>query len=62
MGVFYLKLQITLLNEMLQHLFMARRHLAGYFLVVWPELCDFITWWQASSRHHPPLFSASAMC
>lgn len=34
MEVFYLKLWITLLNEMLQHLFMARRHLGGYFLVV----------------------------
>lgn len=34
MEVFYLKLWITLLNEMLQHLFIARRHLGGYFLVV----------------------------
>lgn len=32
--VFYLKVWITLLNEMLHLLFMARRHLAGYFLLV----------------------------
>lgn len=32
--VFYLKVWITLLNEMLHLLFMARRHLAGYFLLL----------------------------
>lgn len=32
--IFYLKLQITLLNEMLQLLFVPRRHLCGYLLVV----------------------------
>lgn len=32
--VFYLKVWITLLNEMLQLLFVPRRHLCGYFLVL----------------------------
>lgn len=34
MEVFYLKVWITLLNEMLQLLFMPWRHLCGYFLAV----------------------------
>lgn len=38
--VFYLKVWIALLNEMLHLLFMARRHLAGYFLLVQPRLCE----------------------
>lgn len=43
MEVFYLKVEVTLLNEMLQLLFVPRRHWAGYLLAVQAELCDFIT-------------------